>query len=139
MPTRLRKIRKQRGSRFHGWGQVGQHRSSGMRGGVGKAGLLKHKWTWTVKYDPDHFGAKGFTPPTQKKVKRWINVGQLDGLAAGLAEGKAKVKIINLVEMGYDKMLGQGRVGGAYNIIVGGFSERAKAKVEEAGGSVETG
>lgn len=139
MPTRLRKIRKQRGSRFHGWGQVGQHRGRGSKGGSGKAGLLKHKWTWTVKYDPDHFGGKGFTPPTQVRVRRWINVGQLDDLAAGRAEGKAKVPVINLVEMGYDKLLGQGQVEGAYKIIVGKFSENAKRKIEEAGGSVESG
>ena len=35
MATRLRKSRKQRGSRFCGWGQIGQHRASGSRGGVG--------------------------------------------------------------------------------------------------------
>ncbi len=139
MPTRLRKIRKQRGSRFHGWGQVGQHRGRGSRGGTGKAGLLKHKWTWTVKYDPDHFGVKGFTPPTQKKKGQWINIGQLEDIAAGPTEGKAKVPVINLVEMGYGKLLGQGQVKGAYKIIVGKFSEKAKRKIEEAGGSIESG
>jgi len=38
MPHKLRKTRKMRGSRTHGYGQVGQHRKSGSRGGVGKAG-----------------------------------------------------------------------------------------------------
>ena len=28
MPTRLRKIRRQRATRYMGWGQVGQHRAS---------------------------------------------------------------------------------------------------------------
>lgn len=139
MPTRLRKVRRQRGSRHHGWGQVGQHRKTGGKGGSGRAGLLKHKWSWTIKYDPEHFGKKGFTSPTQKKVERWINVGQLDDLAAGLAGGRSKRPIINLSEMGYGKLLGQGQVKGAYQVIVNSFSEKAKKKIEESGGSIESG
>ncbi len=137
LPTRLRKIRKQRGSRFHGWGQVGQHRKTGGKGGAGKAGLHKHKWTWTVKFDPGHFGEKGFTTPTTKRDGRWVNVGQLDSFALGVTENKEKAGIINLFEMGYDKLLGQGQVQGTYKIIVGKFSEKAKRKIEEAGGSIE--
>ena len=138
MPTRLRKIRKQRGTRFHGWGQVGQHRSTGMKGGSGKAGLLKHKWTWTVKYDPNHFGAKGFTPPNQKITKQWINIGQLDDFAASQANGKGKLHVIDLNKMGYDKLLGQGQVKGSFKIIVSECSGNAKTKIEEAGGSIES-
>jgi large subunit ribosomal protein L15 len=136
LPTRLRKVRKQRGSRFHGWGQIGQHRKNGGKGGVGQAGLLKHKWTWTVKYDPDHFGKKGFVSPTRKVIKRWINVGQLDSLASSLNNGKAKKPILNLTDMGYEKLLGQGQVKGAYQIKVALFSESAKNKIEKTGGSI---
>jgi large subunit ribosomal protein L15 len=138
LPTRLRKIRKQRGSRFHGWGQVGQHRSTGSKGGSGKAGLLKHKWTWTVKYDPDHFGVKGFNPPTRRKIDRWINVGQLDSIAPKIAKSNTKVRTINLAERGYDKLLGQGRVKEAYKIIIDNFTQNAKRKIEEVGGIVES-
>jgi len=38
MPTRLRKTRKLRGGRHMGWGQVGQHRASGHKGGLGRSG-----------------------------------------------------------------------------------------------------
>nr|MDQ3961331.1 50S ribosomal protein L15 [Thermoproteota archaeon] len=48
MATRFRKSRRQRGSRYCGWGQVGQHRQSGSRGGVGGAGKHKHFWIRTV-------------------------------------------------------------------------------------------
>ena len=41
MPTRLRKTRKLRGGRHMGWGQVGQHRASGHKGGLGRSGHLK--------------------------------------------------------------------------------------------------
>lgn len=137
MPTRLRKVRKQRGSRFHGWGQVGQHRSSGCSGGYGNAGLMKHKWTWTVKYDPDHFGKNGFIPPTQVNIKKWINVGELDNLALNKLKNESKIQTINLNEMGYDKLLGQGQVIKAFNIIVNKISASAKIKIEKAGGKIE--
>ncbi|MEM2955643.1 MAG: 50S ribosomal protein L15, partial [Nitrososphaerales archaeon] len=71
MPTRLRKTRKLRGSRTVGYGQVGQHRKSGSRGGKGKAGLHKHKWSWTVKYAPNYFGRDEFKPPRRTVAKKW--------------------------------------------------------------------
>ncbi len=137
MPTRLRKVRKQRGTRFHGWGQVGQHRGAGSRGGRGNAGLMKHKWTWTVKYDPDHFGSKGFIPPSQVKDKKWINIGQLDNLVLNKSKDNSQIQILNLNEMGYDKLLGQGQVKKIYNIIVNKISVTAKNKIEKAGGKIE--
>ena len=33
MPQKLRKTRKMRGSRTHGYGQIGQHRKGGGKGG----------------------------------------------------------------------------------------------------------
>ena len=43
---------------------------------------------------------------------------------------------IDLTEMGYDKLLGSGRIDRALNITVGSASARAIEKVEAAGGSV---
>lgn len=62
MTTRKRKIRRQRGSRMHGWGVSGQHRDSGMRGGRGNAGRFKHKKTKTSQYEKP--GKHGFKNPT---------------------------------------------------------------------------
>ena len=56
MATRFRKSRRQRGTRYCGWGQIGQHRQSGSRGGIGGAGKHKHFWIRTVIEEPDHFG-----------------------------------------------------------------------------------
>ena len=76
MPTKLKKTRKQRGSRYMGYGQVGQHRKS--KGGKGKAGGRKHYWIRTVKYEPDRYSKIGFKPPSAKKPKlEIINVGEL--------------------------------------------------------------
>src|SRR5439155_23476524 len=90
MPTRLRKVRRLRGSRTHGYGQIGQHRHSGKQGGHGNAGLHKHKWSWMIKYEPDHFGRDDFVPPGYPKVERWMNVGDLDGFGGSGADAEKK-------------------------------------------------
>jgi len=131
MATRKRKSRKLRGSRTVGWGRVGQHRKSGSRGGKGKAGLHKHKWTWTVKYAKDHFKKDDFKPPNRKIVKRWINLDQLEEITKTLNKTE-----IDLSELGYDKLLGKGKVTRAYKVIVNSCSNKAKEKIEKVGGEV---
>ena len=71
MATRLRKTRKFRGSRNHGWGQVGQHRASGHKGGLGQSGMLKHHFSTMLKDYPDHFGHSSNNPPTRNIIKKW--------------------------------------------------------------------
>ena len=70
MATRLRKTRKFRGSRNHGWGQVGQHRASGHKGGLGQSGMLKHHFSSMLKDDPNHFGHSSNNPPQPKHHKK---------------------------------------------------------------------
>jgi large subunit ribosomal protein L15 len=144
MPTRLRKTRRFRGSRNHGYGIQGQHRKSGSRGGKGKAGLLKHKWSWTVKYDPDHFGHSKLKPPTTKTIKKWLNISRLDVIYYDLNRtGKVKMKddkpLLNLDELGFEKLLGSGEIKQAYHIVIRSFTKSAKTKVENAGGKITTG
>ena len=129
MPTRARKGRRYRGMRTHGYGQVGQHRHSGKQGGHGNAGLHKHKWSWLVLNDPDHFGRDPFRPPGYDRPSRWVNVGDLDGLAKG---GKS----LDLSALGFGRLLGSGRVSGAYEVRVGSFTKKAQAKIEAAGGKI---
>ena len=143
MPTRLRKTRKLRGSRTCGYGRVGQHRKSGGRGGKGKAGLKKHKWTWIVKYAPDYFGKHGFKPPKRTPIRSWINVNQLDEiydklLKEDIIEKKDDKILIDLIKLGYDRLLGSGEIKGSYHIIANSFTNRAKEKIEKAGGLITT-
>jgi len=135
MATRNRKVRRQRGSRTMGWGQVGQHRKSGGKGGVGKAGLLKHKWSWTVVHDPDHFTREKPKPPQRTIVTKWVNVGQLDSIARSVGSEVGKI-LIDLKGMGYQKLLGQGSVAGQYKILISSASASAKGKVQKAGGEL---
>ena len=142
MPHKLRKTRWHRGSRTCGWGKVGQHRKSGGRGGFGKAGLHKHKWTWAVKYDPNHFGKHGFRCPTSRGEVKTINVGRLSELveellAAGRlkAGGKGEVEV-DLSDFGFDKLLGGGSVKRPLTVKASAFSEEAERKIVEAGGRI---
>jgi large subunit ribosomal protein L15 len=130
MATRLRKVRRLRGSRTHVWVQIAQHRRTGAKGGSGMAGLHKHKWSYTVKYAPDHFGSNKWHPPKRVLTERWINLNQLESLVAASGE-------IDLATLGFDKLLGQGSVSAAYKVKVPRASSTAVEKIKAAGGSVE--
>jgi large subunit ribosomal protein L15 len=113
-----------------GWGQIAQHRRTGQKGGSGMAGLHKHKWSYMVKYAPDHFGSDKWHPPDPNNTDRWINVFQLESLAPPTGE-------LDLVALGYDKLLGQGSVSKALKVKVTRASGSAIEKIKAAGGSVE--
>jgi large subunit ribosomal protein L15 len=139
MPHKERKVRKQRGSRYMGWGQVGQHRKSGGRGGKGKAGGRKHFWIHTVKYTPTRYKKKGFLPPSAKKLPpKTINVGELGDLARrvitdyGIKGGNE----LDLTALGIDKVLGRGIINIPLKIKVAEITSSAQEKIEEAGGSI---
>nr|AOZ56030.1 hypothetical protein [uncultured korarchaeote] len=139
-----KKSRKLRGSRTHGYGIQGQHRGSGARGGFGKAGLKKHKWTWIVKHAPDYFGAgrRGFKPPTKKTEveKPILNVDQLEELAKKARPSERDEKglpVVNLIELGYGKLLGRGSISTPLHVIAAAASKSAIEKVKEAGGIIE--
>ena len=140
MPHRLRKVRKQRGSRTHGWGQVGQHRGIGMRGGHGKAGRKKHKWTYVVKHDPNYFGKHGFQRSWVNRPTT-MNVGELDTQIEELVAREEirkedAVYHINLEGLGIRKLLGAGRVTKPLKITVKSWSATAAQKIEGAGGQI---
>ncbi|MDG7037515.1 MAG: 50S ribosomal protein L15 [Nitrososphaerota archaeon] len=138
MATRNRKTRKMRGTRTVSYGQIGQHRKSGSQGGHGMAGLHKHKWSWTVKYDPDYYGNHGFTS-LQRKIKTWINLDQLDDLYKRIEpkEKKDEMALLDLTKLGYQKLLGRGGVTAPYYIVVDRITEEAKKGIVDAGGKVE--
>lgn len=127
---RKKKSGKFRGSRTHGYGSHKKHRGAGSRGGRGKSGMHKHKWSSTVKYEPGRFGKRGFKMPTgaTKKAKA-VNVGQLEKIAGG-------EKSLNLADIGYDKVLGSGTINTAIEVAAASFSRGAVEKIEAAGGKV---
>ena len=103
-------------------------------------GRGKHKWTRTVKYEPNYFGKHGFHPVAESTI-RAINVGELNDLSEkllekGLAKHDQKKIIIDLKALGYDKLLGKGKVSNPLVVRVEGSSKKAVEKLEAAGGRI---
>lgn len=136
MATRNRKVRKLRGSRTHGWGQVAQHRASGHKGGLGKSGMLKHHFSTMLKDYPDHFGHDSSHPPHPNVTKKWASVRDLDDLFAKSGKEDAGKKTLDLVSLGFEKLLGGGKVKNAYSVKVKQFTASAQEKIKQAGGEV---
>jgi len=138
MATRLRKSRRQRGTRYCGWGQIGQHRQSGGRGGVGAAGKHKHFWIRTVIQEPSHFGHDGFHLVNRNPVSKWLNVRDLNGFLVhhGNMNERDTKATLDLASLGYHKLLGGGAVSGPVKVRIAKISDNAKQKIEEAGGEV---
>lgn len=137
---RKKKVRKFRGKRTYGYGSHKKHRGKGSRGGRGKAGLHKHKWSYTVKHAPEHFGKRGFKRPAAvvREIKA-INLKELDQVAEKLLEQKLAEKEddrikINVSKLGYGKVLGSGKLTRPLIIEAKYFSKKAIKKLEEKGG-----
>jgi len=139
-----KKSRKLRGrSRTMGWGSIGQHRKSGSRGGRGAVGFHKHKWMWVLKYFPEWYGKRGFTPrgPEHWEEIRGINLSQLGELvesltASGGVGQEGGMIAVDLGKLGYNKLLGSGRISKPVKVIVKYATKRAVERVKEAGGEV---
>jgi large subunit ribosomal protein L15 len=136
MATRLRKSRRHRGSRYCGWGQIGQHRQSGSRGGIGGAGKHKHFWIRTVIEEPNHFGHDTLNSYSRFLVKKWINLRDLTTLTLRFNSKKDEKTVIDLGSLGIQKLLGGGNISEGYVIKVAQASARAKRKVESVGGRI---
>jgi large subunit ribosomal protein L15 len=111
-----------------------------MRGGHGKAGRKKHKWTYVVKYEPNYFGKHGFQ-------RKWVpqpatlNVGEVDErvpqlLAAGIATQTVDGISIDLGQLRVKKLLGSGDIRHQLDVTVGAWSRGAQRKIGQAGGTI---
>jgi len=136
--------KRKKHSRFRGYrtyhGSHKKARGPGNRGGIGQAGLENHKKGYMQKYDSEHFGKHGFKRhPSLVENIRTINLKDLEQKINNLrekklvAEEEGKIKV-NLGKIGYDKLLGDGKI--TAPLIVEGkyFSKNAIKKLEEAGG-----
>jgi large subunit ribosomal protein L15 len=70
-----------------------------------------------------------------------INVGDLNDLVAKLEsekklERKEKRIFLDLEDLGYDKLLGTGKISKPLLVKVASYSEAASRKLEEAGGQI---
>ena len=136
----VRKEKKHRRGERSYHGSHKKWRGGGSRGGRGQAGMHKHKWSYVVKYEPEHFGKFGFKRPqgTVKEIKA-INLGDLDEMLENLVKQNLAVKEgnsikINLRKAGYNKLLGSGRINKSLIVESKYFSKSAIKKLETAGG-----
>ncbi|KAJ6153802.1 Helicase-like DEXD box c2 type [Penicillium chermesinum] len=146
MPTRLSKTRKSRGHVSAGYGRIGKHRKS--PGGRGMAGGQHHHRTNLDKYHPGYFGKVGmryfhktkqqFWKPTINLDKLWslVPAEKRDAYLSGQKNDSAPV--IDLLPLGYSKVLGKGRLPQIPVVVRARyFSRDAEQKIKEAGGVVE--
>src|SRR5438067_6961488 len=140
--SKKRKSSKRRGDREMGRGRK-KGRGAGLRGGRGNAGKHKHKRVHYAKLG-EEFGATnyGFKRPDEAiEVVNAVNVSELDNVLPrlvqmGEAQEQAGVFTVDLARMGIDKLLGSGQVRSKIKVTVSAATPSAKAKIEEAGGSV---
>ncbi|HJJ20761.1 MAG: 50S ribosomal protein L15 [Thaumarchaeota archaeon] len=136
MATRLRKTRRLRGGRHMGWGQVGQHRASGHKGGLGVTGLKKHLRSTMIKEEPDHYGHEPPAVPHPNITKKWASIRDLDDLFAKFGKAVGGKNLVDLESAGYDKLLGGGKITNAYSVKVENFTASAEEKLKAVGGEI---
>ena len=136
MATRLRKTRRLRGGRHMGWGQVGQHRASGHKGGLGVTGFQKHHYSSLLKDEPDHYGHESTSPPHPNITRKWASVRDLDDLFTKFGKEEGGKKIVNPESAGYDKLLGGGNISNAYSVKIENFTASAEEKLKAVGGEI---
>ncbi len=126
MVRRRRKYRKKLGSRsYHG--DTKNRRGAGIKGGRGRAGAWDHKKS---RFRYEVLGKKGFVPP-RKREEIVINLSKINEIVTSPSfSGDA----IDVTELGYTKVLGTGQLTKPVKVVARSFSERAKEKIETAGG-----
>jgi large subunit ribosomal protein L15 len=142
---RKKKNVKLRGSKTHGYGSMKKHRGGGHRGGRGNAGSgkrsdAKKPSSWKTR-PPGSPNSKGFFSHIREDHVT-MNVGHVSSIADRLVlEKKALVTqgavVINLREIGVDKLLGSGKVTKKLKITVPLAAPAAKEKIEAAGGTLD--
>jgi len=129
-----KKVRRMRGTHTHGWGEKKKHRGAGSRAGRGKSNWLYSKRSYTYAYEPERLGKKGFVPRAKSKKVPSINVMELDSIAKARNMTEVDVKAL-----GYGRVLGDGKLTRPLTVKAPQITEKAKAKIEEAGGkAIET-
>ena len=119
--------KKMHGKKSFGYGAKKKHRGHGSKGGCGLAGSKKHNKFRVWKEMPDHFT---HTKLKKKSKEIVINIKDLESF---------KETKINLNELGYTKLLGNGETAKKLEIIVNKWSKQAEEKINKAGGKIESG
>lgn len=126
-----RRVGKYRGSRNCGKGNVKNRGKPSGKGGRGQAGLKKHRKTWVIKYDPDHFGRHGFT--SLHKRGKELNLYEIENL---IKKDELEKKEGKYTYEFNGKILGTGEISIPVTIKALSWSKRAEEKVKKVGGEI---
>ena len=130
-----------RGSKTHGYGSMKKHRGAGNRGGKGMAGSGKRSdnkkpSVWSNKY----FGKHGFSSKSTKTINP-VNLDYLEEnmyklISKKLVNKENDLFSVDMKKLGFNKLLGNGRVTNKYKIKVPYASKKAIEKIKSSGGEV---
>lgn len=137
-----KKHRKLMGHTTHGWGSRKKRRGAGSRGGRGNAGSGKRAGQKKTNPEARLIGQnRGFTSKSRTQEKA-INLGYFTKdkvnqlVAQGLAKKEGDHFNINLEDLGYNKLLGTGKVELKLKITVPKCSAQVEEKIKSKGGEI---
>jgi len=137
--NKRKKVGKYRGGSTHGGGARKKRRGAGSRGGRGRAGSGKragHKTYGIV------LGKHGFISKKTGKSVKTVNLGYFSPemvnqlVSSGKAIKEKEYILIDLGKLGYNKLLGTGKIENKIRFKVESCSDGAEEKVKAAGGEI---
>ncbi len=124
---RQKKARKYLGTRRWGVGNIKNARGAGDRGGVGRAGVRKHNFTYMTAKAREEMHRKGFTPWNRKKLDE-ITLSRISSIVESLEKPEDGIELRNF------KVLSNGTLDKPLKIKASSFSKAALEKIKNAGG-----
>jgi len=121
-----------RGKRRQGKGNVKNRGRKSGHGGTGNAGLRKHKKSWVVKFDKDHYGRNGFKRSSRVVVPS-INLYQLERMIINGEIKKVGEKYPFVFE---GKILGSGYISYPISVKASSWSKKAEEKIKKVSGEL---
>jgi large subunit ribosomal protein L15 len=134
--TKRRSKKNKSGS--HGYGSSKKNRGAGNRGGKGNAGSGKKGQSKRLtKEGVQVLGERGFN--SRKPEQNAINLRDIDQriddmVEEGLVDEDGGKLVLDLDDIGYEKVLGKGHLNREVEIHAESFSSSAERKIEEADG-----
>lgn len=141
--NKRKKNTRQRGHKTHGWGAKKKHRGKGHQGGAGMAGTGKRADSKkpSIWKDLDYFGKHGFVSKTPKVKINPVNISFIEQHIDKFISNNSIKKedgfySVELGKLGFNKLLGDGRVSMKFKIKTPYASKAAVEKIKTAGGEV---
>src|SRR3989338_1376466 len=141
--NKRKKNTRKRGSKTHGWGAKKKHGGKGHQGGAGMAGSGKRADSKkpSIWKDENYFGKHGFVSKTPKVKINAVNILYLEQhmdklMSQKLISKDKETYSVELDKLGFNKLLGDGKVTLKFRIKTPYASKTAVEKIKQSGGEV---